>query len=685
MATGPNVKMRVDGVSKFKQDMKQAQSSVKTLDEALKRNEAQFKQTGDAETYMQEKSDLLNRKMEQQQKVVDAAKAALNKMEKDGVNKASDAYQKMQQQVLRAETDLINTENAMNGVAEAGAEAAASANTLNENLKGIESGVGFQNVTEGIGKITGAMEAAFKKAIQLGKAITKEVLGAGSWADDLATKAAYYQVSEEDLQRMEKTANLIDTSVEAIVKARSKLKKGLGNDDKGVNEALQGLFGEGFESKNWEDTFWKAGEALMKMTDAEEQEAYAQKLYGKSWSELIPLFQAGREEYEKVNASWNVVSQENIDKLKEMDDQYQKLSSEFETFKLTLLSSFAEPLTKGMESVTALFAELNKYLESPEGKAMLEQLGSTITTLIEDLTKVSAEDIVGGLKGVVDGITEAFKWIQEHHGEVKTALEVIAGGFVALKLGEAALNIGKVVSGFKTLWKGAKNPLPGVPGTDTGSTGATGAAAAGGGFFAKAKAAITAAAPTLAPAAAVAATSAALFAWAERAYDSREWGQYRANVAANEGNETALMTSLRHWISGDEDWVDVFEQHAEELRALTPDNPVWDLIGTFADLSDGLQQAEINDLLDNWFNYGLKGEDFTEGIFKDAYNRLSEDRDVLDKLSNNMVKPEDIEKLDKLPQTVADAVSKVGFVVELDGENVVAVINRRLGIKLAGE
>ena len=176
-----------------------------------------------------------------------------------------------------------------------------------------------------------------------------------------------------------------------------------------------------------------------------------------------------------------------------------------------------------------------------------------------------------------------------------------------------------------------------------------------------------------------------MFAWAERAYDAREWGQYRANVAANEGNETALMTSLRHWISGDEDWVDVFEQHAEELRALTPDNPVWDLIGTFADLSDGLQQAEINDLLDNWFNYGLKGEDFTEGIFKDAYNRLSEDRDVLDKLSNNMVKPEDIEKLDKLPQTVADAVSKVGFVVELDGENVVAVINRRLGIKLAGE
>ena len=677
--------MGVTGVSQFKQNMKQAQASVKTLDEALKLNEAQFKATGDAETHMQEKTDLLNRKMEKQQEIVNNAKAALNKMEKDGVNKASDAYQKMQQTVLKAETDLVNTKNAMNGVADASAEAAANANTGNENLKSINDGVAFDNVTKGIGKITDTMEAAFKKAIQLGKAITSEVLGAGTWADDLATKAAYYQVSEEELQRMEKTANLIDTSVEAIVKARSKLKKGLGNDDKGVNEALKGLFGEGFESKNWEDTFWKAGEALMKLTDAEEQEAYAQKLFGKSWSELIPLFTAGREEYEKVNDSWNVVSQENLDKLKEMDDQYQKLSSEFETFKITLLSSFAEPLTTGMEAVTSLFAELNKYLESPEGQAMLNQLSETITTLIKDLTDVSAEDIVSGLTGVVNGITDAFKWIQEHHEEVKTALLVIAGGFAALKLAEAATYIGQVVSGFKTLWNHKDTPLPSVPGTDTGSTGGTTAAAAGGGFFAKAKAAITAAAPTLAPAAAVAGTSAALFAWAERAYDAREWGQYRANVAANEGNETALMTSLRHWISGDEDWVDVFEQHAEELRALTPDNPVWDLIGTFADLSDGLQQTEINDLLDNWFNYGLKGEDFTEGIFKDAYNKLSEERDILERLNENMVKPEDIKKLDNLPNSVADAVSRVGFVVELDGENVVAVINRRLGIKLAGE
>lgn len=650
MATGPSVKMRVDGVSKFKQDMKQAQSSVKTLDEALKLNEAQFKATGDAETYMQEKSDLLNRKMEAQQKVVDAAKAALNKMEKDGVNKASDAYQKMQQSVLRAETDLVSTQNAMNGVADAGAEAAASANTLNENLKGIETGVGFQNVTEGIGKITGAMEAAFKKAIQLGKAITKEVLGAGTWADDLATKAAYYQVSEEELQRMEKTATLIDTSVDAIVGARSKLKKGLGNNDKGVQEALKGLFGEGFESKNWEDTFWKAGEALMKFSDAEKKEAYAQKLFGKSWDELIPLFTAGRKEYEKVNDSWSVVSQENVDKLKEMDDQYQILNNEFTTFKLTLESVFAEPLTKGMEAVTKMFEQLNKYLESPEGQEMLNQLSATITTLIEDLTKVNPEDVINGLKGVIDGITDAFKWIQEHHQEVAKGIEIIGGAFVALKLGEVAMHIGQIMNGFNLLKGGGT----GTGISETGGVKISSGAAVGG---------LTAGIGKIATDLMQVDPSGTMALIPSWFMDTTGFGQELRGAKEKGSTVEEIKQNAADWWN---DYKDV----------LTNARNYWNGIGE--------QQKQASE----W----VLGDDATaEEIMafvqeQEKMNQVVEESNkVQDDLSKNMVKPDDLKKLQGLPNAVADAVSRVGFVVNLDGENVVAVINRRLGIKLAGE
>ena len=43
MATGVNVKMGVTGVSEFKRSMKDSETAVRTLSEALKLNESQLK------------------------------------------------------------------------------------------------------------------------------------------------------------------------------------------------------------------------------------------------------------------------------------------------------------------------------------------------------------------------------------------------------------------------------------------------------------------------------------------------------------------------------------------------------------------------------------------------------------------------------------------------------------------
>ena len=58
---GINVKIGVTGISQFKRNIKVAQNSVKTLDQQLAINEKQFKATGDAEAYMQQKTELLKR------------------------------------------------------------------------------------------------------------------------------------------------------------------------------------------------------------------------------------------------------------------------------------------------------------------------------------------------------------------------------------------------------------------------------------------------------------------------------------------------------------------------------------------------------------------------------------------------------------------------------------------------
>ena len=118
--SGVNVKMGVSGLSEFKRSIKGAQTSIKTLDQQLALNEKQFKATGDAEAYMQEKADLLDKKLQEQKGIVAQAEKALQEMTANGVKSSDEAYQKMWQNLAKAKGDLLDTEMAMRQVGASG-------------------------------------------------------------------------------------------------------------------------------------------------------------------------------------------------------------------------------------------------------------------------------------------------------------------------------------------------------------------------------------------------------------------------------------------------------------------------------------------------------------------------------------------------------------------------------------
>ena len=477
MATGVNVKMGVSGVGQFKQSMNQAKQAAKTLDAQLAMTEKEFKATGDAEAYMTKKTEELKAKLEAQKSVVENAQQALDQMAKNGVDKSSSSYQKLYQEMLKAKGEMLDTQNALNGITDAGDKAADGVSEMNSQLANIGQGISWQNVTEGLGTISAGIGKAITKAWQLGEALVNATLGAGSWADELGETAEKYEdtlkafgggdSATEALQRMRKTARLIDTDVDTILTAQDKLSKnreGKGKEFMGALAYL-GIDPDGMSDL---DLFWKAGQAIAKLGDEEDKVSYANQLFGKSWRELMPLFKAGRTEYEKTYDSWNVVEDDQIDALGKMDDQYVKMTEAWETFKMEMLSAFSGPLTEGMTAITGLFEELNKYLDSEEGQAMLKQLGETISGLITDLTQIDPAEVVGGIKTVIEDIVKAFEWIDKHHDDVVTGLTAIAGGFALIKITTLAANIGKFVSGVKGLVGG------GTPTTTTGTGTATG-------------------------------------------------------------------------------------------------------------------------------------------------------------------------------------------------------------------
>ena len=450
-SSGVNVKMGVSGVAQFKQNMNQAKQAVKTLDAQLALTEKEFKASGDAEAYMTKKTEELKAKLEQQKSVVSNAEKALQDMASRGVDKASKAYQDMYQSMLKAKGELIDTQQALYNVAGAAQDADTSVTDMSNELSGIGKNVSFNTVTDGIRSITHGLENAARKAIRLGKVITGEVLGAGSWADDLQTRSDYYQMDTDTLQRMEKTAKIIDTPVEAIINARKRMKKTLSGGSKDTVETLELLGLGNVVDTDPEEMFWKIGDAIMKMGDAYTQEESAQKLFGRSWDELIPLFTAGREEYEKLNDSWKIVPQEQIDALNNMNDAYDKLVENFETLKTNVLAQFAEPMEKAMTTIDQKLSEFSEWLASDDGKAFVDS-------------------VIGKVQAALEWLTEP-----ENINNVIHGLEAIIAGWAGLKLTGTALDVLKIINGAKGLIAGSgTGGGAAVAGASSASVGLTG-------------------------------------------------------------------------------------------------------------------------------------------------------------------------------------------------------------------
>lgn len=441
MANG-NVKLSVSGVDQFKRGMKDAQTSVKTLDAELKKNEQQFRLTGDAEVYMEQKSEILKRQIEQQKDVVRQAEQALNAMKQNGVNPTSQAFQQMQQQVIRAQGALMGMEADLNNVGSAGQTAAGDVSGLKTSLERMGSQVSFKNLTDGLDKITSKLKSAASAAWNLGKEIVNATLGAGAWADELATEASKYGVSTDRLQRMRNTARLIDTEVETIFAARDRLEKEL----EGHSASFMGAYAElmpGYNplGKDFEDVFWDTGEAILAMGDAYKQEAYAQQIFGKSWKELIPLFEAGREEYERTNESWHTVSDENLEKLGKLDDQYQKLTAEWETFQMTVLATMADVLTPLLEKLTEFLGKINEYLQTEEGQEKMAKLGEVLSKLFDDLLNLDPEEALGVFQDLLDKVVQSFVWISDHWQDIVTGIKAIGFAFAGIQLASLAANL----------------------------------------------------------------------------------------------------------------------------------------------------------------------------------------------------------------------------------------------------
>lgn len=455
----------LEGEQQFKSAMSNAANAIKVLNSEQKLAKAQFQNTGNAQKYAAQQADILKKKIEQQKTAVKAAEDALKALSNKGVAENSRQFQQWQTKLNNAQTALTQMETELKDVNKSMEETSVAAGDASAAISTIGTKVSFDAIVSGVNSVTGAMETAAKAALNFGKKIGESILEGASWADDLLTNSLVYQIDQEKLQKMMQVADFIDTPVEAIVKAQRKTKNAVADMSADTQAVLRDLKigireGGNYWQNNYkstlamrdaEDIFWDVGEAIYALDDAFKQEDYAQKIFGRNWSELIPLFEKGRAEYDRLMDEQEVVSEENVQKLAELDDQFQKLQNQWENTKRTLEAALAPALTELGKVLSGLMEEFNKYLESEKGQEMLERLGSAVTDLFSDLAEIDPDEVVSGVVKVFEGITGTLEWIKDNQGAVVTALKAIVGVWATGKVVSGASTILNMLNGFKGL------------------------------------------------------------------------------------------------------------------------------------------------------------------------------------------------------------------------------------------
>ena len=495
----PSAKFDVD-VSSFKSGIDAAKSEVKTLNQQMKMLDATIKAEGKSEQTLNQQTQTLNNRMAAQKSIAKQAEEALKAMTNDGVEPTSEAYQKMARELLAAQTGMMETQAALNNMGQSAEQAAGGVEKLEGGLNGISKKISLEQVRSGISAIDKGLENAARKAVNLGKAIWENITDVARFSDDTATQAMILNMDIEDYQAYKKVFDTVgEITVQEWQKAKQKVQKII-NDPTDEQVDILEMLGikrrylvgdEGVgktAAKNFEDMFWEIGETLKKKVQSGEltqdlADTYANAIFGTRFSSLNPMFDMGKNAFEQEVKDQTVASEEAIKANAELNDKLIRLQGDFESLKVEVVGGLAPALTGAADALDGLLGKVLEYLQKPEGQKALQDLGTAVSGLFDDLGKIDPDKVVEGFTKVFNTVVGSVQWIVENKDGVITAMEAILVGWGALKVTGGMLDVLKIVNGIKGL-------------SDTSGIAAAGAAA-GSSWGAAFAAAALAAAPWL--------------------------------------------------------------------------------------------------------------------------------------------------------------------------------------------
>lgn len=419
MAENIGPKIGIEGEATFRSQLAQINAGLKTLGSEMKAVTSEFIGNEKSIEALTAENDVLQRsvltlndRLELQKKMLQETASAYGE--------ADTRTMKWQQAVNNTQTEI----NRYNAQIEENTELLKNeGKTAEEVAKEQEKAAereekAHEKRVAALKKVTAGFAAMAAAAMAAAAAVGKMVLDAAQKADDINTLAVQTGLSTDEIQKFQYAAERIDVPLETMTGSMAKLTKNMAsaqNGSKNTAAAFDALgisiTDENGQLRNNQDVFYEVIDALGKMDNETQADAYAMQIFGKSAQSLNPLIRGGAEELknlgDEAEAAGLILSQDSLDGLNRVQDAVDTFKASISGAGSLFSTAFAGPIAEGIETLTGFIQRLTSAFSNGGLDALAEEVGSVMTDLLGHLRDALPKVVKFGtdlLLKLIDGI-----------------------------------------------------------------------------------------------------------------------------------------------------------------------------------------------------------------------------------------------------------------------------------------
>ncbi len=370
---GPRI--GVDGEKEFRRDLANVTQSLKTLDSEMKVVKSSFEGQVKSAEQLAKENDVLERsaltlrdKLKMQQEALEKSVRKYGEADtktmkwRQAVNETTAALNKAENQIKENNAAINNFGNEVD-------ETKAKTSAFGDVFKGVFAG---NLVTKGLDLLADGIK-------KLGSEVKDAALSSAVYADDINTLAKITGLSTKELQEFQYASELIDVDMDTLSGSLSKLTKNMSTAKKGTGDAATAFDALGIsvtdgvtgELRNNKEVFYETIDALGKMTNETQRDAYSMAIFGRSAQDLNPLIVAGSDalaQYAKEANDFGLVLDDvQLNALNGFNDNVYRMKQEFEGMKLQFVIDNMGTFESVLGNIKDIMPYVNEGLEITAG------------------------------------------------------------------------------------------------------------------------------------------------------------------------------------------------------------------------------------------------------------------------------------------------------------------------------